>query len=146
MLPDIQVAESCIRRVGTRLECQSVCNSLVSTRAGVDTFSEACADKISNEIKMFGKNFEGYREDEQEDESASKTEITSKTDVTKFSAKKTKAVMKSGGKTKCKFPSIHSPPLRGGMSLGALRYLLGIHSLNSSIKLSRQASVNLRSG
>jgi hypothetical protein len=56
---------------------------------------------------MFGKNFEGYREEEQEDEIAAPTEITSKTDITKFSAKKTKALMKSGGKTKCKLPSIH---------------------------------------
>jgi leucyl-tRNA synthetase len=54
---------------------------------------KACADKLINEIKLFGKNFEGYNED-----AAPQVEKPAKSthheDVTKFTAKKGKAASK----------------------------------------------------
>ena len=47
---------------------------------------KACADKLVNEMKMFGKNFEGYKETDDIDEvpiPAPVQELT-KEDVTKF--------------------------------------------------------------
>jgi leucyl-tRNA synthetase len=63
---------------------------------------KACADKLINEIKLFGKNFEGYTdEDAAEDkakESAKENNPPAPTahreDVTKFTAKKGKAASK----------------------------------------------------
>ncbi|ESZ95760.1 leucyl-tRNA synthetase [Sclerotinia borealis F-4128] len=56
---------------------------------------KACADKLVNEIKLFGKNFENYKEEEELEE---KTNISAPSthheDVTKFTAKKGKAAAK----------------------------------------------------
>ncbi|KAI9049734.1 hypothetical protein LZ554_005886 [Drepanopeziza brunnea f. sp. 'monogermtubi'] len=60
---------------------------------------KACADKLINEVKLFGKNFEGYTE---EDAAQDKANAASQTpapsthheDVTKFTAKKGKAASK----------------------------------------------------
>lgn len=59
---------------------------------------KACADKLINEVKMFGKNFEGYSDanaiaDNKAKEEA-KTAPTTHEDVTKFTAKKGKAASK----------------------------------------------------
>src|SRR5947208_1795756 len=50
---------------------------------------------------MFGKNFEKYQPEESSAVDA--PAVKEKTDLTKFSAKKTKAAMKSGGKKKYQF-------------------------------------------
>ena len=57
---------------------------------------KACADKLINEIKMFGQNFEGFNEEDQESEDKTKvpTPSTHHEDVTKFTAKKGKAASK----------------------------------------------------
>jgi leucyl-tRNA synthetase len=60
---------------------------------------QASADKIKKEVELFGKNFENYKPVEEEPVAAipeKKAETSG--DVTKFTAKKTKANMKSGGK------------------------------------------------
>ncbi|KAH8811595.1 leucyl-tRNA synthetase-like protein [Xylogone sp. PMI_703] len=58
---------------------------------------KACADKLINEIKLFGQNFEGYSEEEAEEKPAATPAQTSHhEDVTKFTAKKSKAVAKAG--------------------------------------------------
>ncbi|RTE70310.1 Leucine--tRNA ligase, cytoplasmic [Fusarium euwallaceae] len=54
---------------------------------------KACADKLVNEIKLFGRNFEGY--DSNEDVEVDKTQPHSKEDPTKFSAKKGKTTSKT---------------------------------------------------
>ena len=57
---------------------------------------KACADKLINEVSMFGQNFEGYKEDQEALEN--KVDILAPTthheDVTKFTAKKGKAASK----------------------------------------------------
>lgn len=54
---------------------------------------KACADKLINEVKLFGNNFENYKE-----ETAPQVEVPAQTthheDVTKFTAKKGKAAAK----------------------------------------------------
>lgn len=56
---------------------------------------KACADKLINEVKLFGKNFEGYKEDsELEEKTNTPTPSTHHEDVTKFTAKKGKAASK----------------------------------------------------
>ncbi|KKA26535.1 hypothetical protein TD95_005186 [Thielaviopsis punctulata] len=60
---------------------------------------KACADKLVNEIRMFGKDFSGYNPDA-ESESAPAAPAASaapkpKEDVTKFSTKKSKSVAKT---------------------------------------------------
>ncbi|KAI0533322.1 leucyl-tRNA synthetase [Xylaria digitata] len=66
---------------------------------------KACADKLVREVEMFGQNFENYTDDDEANLDAPKPEdattangaaATSVPDVTKFRAKKTKAVAKSG--------------------------------------------------
>ncbi|PHH80421.1 hypothetical protein CDD80_1625 [Ophiocordyceps camponoti-rufipedis] len=58
---------------------------------------KACADKLVNEIKLFGRDFSGYREDDGQpdviDEAATKQK--KKEDVTKFSTNKSKANAKT---------------------------------------------------
>ncbi|KAL1964033.1 hypothetical protein VTN77DRAFT_7579 [Rasamsonia byssochlamydoides] len=57
---------------------------------------KACADKLVEEVKMFGKNFERYKEEEVEtpDEPPAPTQEL-KVDPTKFSGKKSKAAAKT---------------------------------------------------
>jgi leucyl-tRNA synthetase len=68
----------------------------------------ACADKLVNEIKMFGPNFEGFKEEDAETTGAdapipAPTAADTKTDFTKFSnLKKGKAALKTV-KTKYQF-------------------------------------------
>lgn len=54
---------------------------------------KACADKLINEVKLFGKNFEGYKEEE-EPQVETPAQTTHHEDVTKFTAKKGKAAAK----------------------------------------------------
>ncbi|KAL3426611.1 leucyl-tRNA synthetase [Phlyctema vagabunda] len=57
---------------------------------------KACADKLINEVKLFGKNFEGYSDEDAAGEKAAETPAptTHHEDVTKFTAKKGKAASK----------------------------------------------------
>lgn len=59
---------------------------------------KACADKLINEVKLFGKNFEGYSEEDAAEEAKEKDNAkpapTQHEDVTKFTAKKGKAAAK----------------------------------------------------
>lgn len=58
---------------------------------------KACADKLINEVKLFGKNFERYSEEEEAEktkENAAPAPSSHKEDVTKFKAKKGKAASK----------------------------------------------------
>ncbi|KUJ13558.1 leucyl-tRNA synthetase-like protein [Mollisia scopiformis] len=56
---------------------------------------KACADKLINEVKLFGKNFENYKDDDVlEDKTNTPTPSTHHEDVTKFTAKKGKAASK----------------------------------------------------
>ena len=57
---------------------------------------KACADKLINEVQMFGQNFEGYEEDSEalEDKTNVPAPTTHHEDVTKFTAKKGKAASK----------------------------------------------------
>ena len=57
---------------------------------------KACADKLINEVNMFGQNFEGYKEDDEalEDKTNIPAPSTHHEDVTKFTAKKGKAASK----------------------------------------------------
>lgn len=69
---------------------------------------KACADKLVREIEMFGKDFSGYTEDDAIDsvangEPPAPTQAQTKADVTKFGSKRSKAVMKTGIKTKYQF-------------------------------------------
>ncbi|KKY24094.1 putative leucyl-trna synthetase [Phaeomoniella chlamydospora] len=60
---------------------------------------KACADKLVDDVKKFGKNFERYEEVEEdvpEDEApVAPTQGQTKEDITKFSGKKTKAAAKT---------------------------------------------------
>lgn len=55
---------------------------------------KACADKLVNEIKLFGKNFEGYNASAPVEEKKPEAKHT-KEDPTKFTAKKGKAAAKT---------------------------------------------------
>lgn len=59
---------------------------------------KACADKLINEVKLFGKNFEGYTEEDAAEDKANASQTpapsTHHEDVTKFTAKKGKAASK----------------------------------------------------
>lgn len=56
---------------------------------------KACADKIKNEVKLFGEDFEGYQDDDvAEDLSKVSVAPVHHEDVTKFTAKKGKAASK----------------------------------------------------
>ncbi|KAF1991686.1 leucyl-tRNA synthetase [Aulographum hederae CBS 113979] len=55
---------------------------------------KACADKLIREIELFGKDFEGYKEEDEEQQTPAPTQET-KADVTKFGAKKGKANAKT---------------------------------------------------
>lgn len=59
---------------------------------------KACADKLINEVKLFGQNFEGYTEEDAAEDKANATATPAPTthheDVTKFTAKKGKAASK----------------------------------------------------
>ncbi|KAH7156962.1 hypothetical protein EDB81DRAFT_788475 [Dactylonectria macrodidyma] len=55
---------------------------------------KACADKLVNEIKLFGQNFEGYKQEEEVVEEKPVAKQT-KEDPTKFTAKKGKAAAKT---------------------------------------------------
>lgn len=52
---------------------------------------KACADKLVNEIKMFGEDFSGYNPDEEVEEAPKAAEVKPKEDVTKFTTNKSKA-------------------------------------------------------
>ncbi len=60
---------------------------------------KACADKLVNEIKLFGKDFSGYTEDDAADDKAKEVTppapTSAREDVTKFTAKKGKAAAKT---------------------------------------------------
>ncbi|KAL8934811.1 MAG: hypothetical protein Q9211_005035 [Gyalolechia sp. 1 TL-2023] len=65
---------------------------------------KACADKLSDDVRKFGQNFEGYK-DEQGDGSElppAPTQAETKDDITKFTSKKSKAAAK-GVKLKYQF-------------------------------------------
>jgi leucyl-tRNA synthetase len=57
---------------------------------------KSCADKLAREMEKFGKNFENYNEDDAEEDAVpAPTQETTKADITKFSAKKSKAAAKA---------------------------------------------------
>lgn len=58
---------------------------------------KACADKLIREVEMFGQNFENCPADDldEADSTPAPTQETTKTDLTKFTAKKTKAAAKT---------------------------------------------------
>ena len=59
---------------------------------------KACADKLRDEVKMFGQNFEGYKEDEEPSAPAAPTQESkpeAKAQAEKFSGKKSKAAAKT---------------------------------------------------
>lgn len=58
---------------------------------------KACADKLINEIKMFGRDFEKYKEEDTilEEKPNGQQKPVGKEDPTKFSAKKSKAAAKT---------------------------------------------------
>ncbi|GAM85172.1 hypothetical protein ANO11243_031760 [Dothideomycetidae sp. 11243] len=59
---------------------------------------KACADKLVDEVKRFGKNFENCPVEEVKEDASmipAPTQETTKADVTKFTAKKTKAAAKA---------------------------------------------------
>lgn len=56
---------------------------------------KSAADKIKREVEMFGADFSGAPAENEQEEAAPKEERT-KTDITKFTAKKSKAVAKQG--------------------------------------------------
>ena len=63
---------------------------------------KACADKLVKEVKMYGKNFENYGEEDEEEPTANGTAAApvqgaKKEDITKFSSNKSKAKAKTGG-------------------------------------------------
>ncbi|KAG9258996.1 uncharacterized protein F5Z01DRAFT_614631 [Emericellopsis atlantica] len=55
---------------------------------------KACADKLVNEVKMFGKDFSGYKAPTEAVIEENKPEQAKREDVTKFTAKKGKAAAK----------------------------------------------------
>lgn len=58
---------------------------------------KACADKLVDDVKKFGKDFSGYKEEEEaaETPAAAPTQAQTKDDITKFSSKKGKAAAKT---------------------------------------------------
>lgn len=57
---------------------------------------KACADKLANEVAMFGQNFEGYMSDAtKESPLTSKPASAAREDVTKFTSKKGKSAAKT---------------------------------------------------
>lgn len=62
---------------------------------------KACADKLVDDVKQFGQNFERFKEEEEEEElpengaPVAPTQGQTKDDLTKFSGKKTKAAAKT---------------------------------------------------
>ena len=61
---------------------------------------KACADKLTDDVRKFGKEFENYKEDgegkeEASDQIAAPTQAQTKEDVTKFTSKKGKAAAKT---------------------------------------------------
>ncbi|KAF2017995.1 leucyl-tRNA synthetase-like protein [Aaosphaeria arxii CBS 175.79] len=57
---------------------------------------KACADKLVREVELFGKDFEGYKEEEEApEEIPAPTQSETKTDMSKFSSKKSKANAKN---------------------------------------------------
>ncbi|EFQ97379.1 leucyl-tRNA synthetase [Nannizzia gypsea CBS 118893] len=55
----------------------------------------ACADKLVDDIKKFGKNFENYKEEDEADAVPAPTQEIAKEDLSKFSGKKSKAASKA---------------------------------------------------
>ncbi|KAJ4307264.1 cytosolic leucyl tRNA synthetase [Collariella sp. IMI 366227] len=69
---------------------------------------KASADKLVKEVEMFGRDFERYKEEDEEEEAApAPTQKGPKEDLTKFNAKKGKAAAKKG-KAKYQFQILHS--------------------------------------
>jgi leucyl-tRNA synthetase len=56
---------------------------------------KACADKLVDEVKMFGQDFSGYKDDEPVVEEKAPVVKLIKEDITKFKATKGKAAAKS---------------------------------------------------
>lgn len=59
---------------------------------------KACADKLTEDVRKFGKNFENYKEEEPvdgEDNIPAPTQAETKEDITKFTSKKSKAAAKT---------------------------------------------------
>lgn len=69
---------------------------------------KAAADKIAREIEMFGQDFKGYKAPEEVEEESK--DAKAKTDMTKFSGSKSKAVAKTGG-VKYQFQVRQSKPV-----------------------------------
>ncbi len=68
---------------------------------------KACADKLINEVKLFGTNFEGYKAEDEETKTQAPAPSTHHEDVTKFTAKKGKAASKVV-KMKYQFQIMHA--------------------------------------
>ena len=58
---------------------------------------KACADKLTEDVRKFGKNFEGYKEESMDDTDSvpAPTQAETKEDITKFTSKKSKATAKT---------------------------------------------------
>src|SRR5271156_3388335 len=56
---------------------------------------KACADKLVEDVKMFGQNFERYTEEDETDNATAPTQAKTKDDVTKFTSNKSKAAAKT---------------------------------------------------
>lgn len=58
---------------------------------------KACADKLRDEVKKFGQNFEGYQEEEvgEAPQAPAPTQAQTKDDITKFTSNKSKAAAKT---------------------------------------------------
>lgn len=60
---------------------------------------KACADKLVDEMRRFGKYFEGYKEETESSEESgvavALTQDVTREDITKFSGKKSKAAAKT---------------------------------------------------
>ncbi|PKS07030.1 hypothetical protein jhhlp_005627 [Lomentospora prolificans] len=56
---------------------------------------KACADKLTKEIEMFGRDFEGYKEEAEQVEAPKAATPAAKEDPTKFKAQKSKVAAKS---------------------------------------------------
>ncbi|KAI9038161.1 leucine--tRNA ligase CDC60 [Aspergillus affinis] len=56
---------------------------------------KACADKLADEVKKFGQNFEGYKEEGEEETQAAPTQEVKAEQQEKFSGKKSKAAAKT---------------------------------------------------
>ncbi|KAM0285779.1 hypothetical protein ACHAQH_001241 [Verticillium albo-atrum] len=67
----------------------------------------AVADKLKYEIEKFGRDFEGYKEEEEEVEEPAPVTTVKRDDVTKFSTKKSKATAKTA-KAKYQFQIMQS--------------------------------------